>query len=403
MSEPKVPKGSLPNGYSFVPKGNVFITSNCRKKTQESGRSVYIVIDAKKQQIGIGVPTGIYMGVQFKEMDTRAERAANVLKRDESIAKGFQKEIVEIFPQIPAKALQNVLKIALEKGKGKVGRTGKLDVQRKARLAVWAHVRHCETDYEVLLKMGAPREEARKQVEAKIKEVCKAWGAGSQTTHGKSRKTSKSLARPNIKSSQATMGRKKVNPVHPKKIAKTSISTTAITSAASPKTSRKAGQFTNERNAAVRNARRAHRQKPSLGNLAEDEKKPTKQQAAPKPSSPEVIATAASFRERRTPKPRFILPPKVETRKINPDMLQLDREQRGRILRRFAQIEEIEHPHRIGRKKQRGRDVTRLGTIESLHDEINEILTEFSIRVIECSAAARRDLRRRLSRYGRAS
>lgn len=404
MSETKVPKGCLPNGYSFVPKGNVFITSNCRKKTQESGRSVYLVIEGKKKQIGLGVPTEIYLAVQFKEMETRAERAANVVKRDEGMAKGFQKEIMNIFPQIPADALRNVAKIALQKGKGKVGRVGKLDVQRKAGLAVWAHIRHCETDYDALLKRGTPREEARKQVEAKIKEVCKAWGAGSQPTHGKSRKTSKSLTRPNIKSLQATKGRKKINPLEPKRITKTSSSRTAITSAASSKTSKKAGQFTNERNAAIRHARMAHRQKPSLGNLTQDGKKPTKQQqAVPKPSKPEVIATAASFRERRTPKPRFVLPPKVETKKINPNMLDLDREQRGRIFRRFAQIKRIEHTHKISRKKRRRSDMTSLDRIESLNNEINEILTEFSIQVIECSAAARQELCRRLRRYGRAS
>lgn len=407
MSETKVPRGSLPTGYSFVPKGNVYITSNCRKMAQESGHSVYLVTDAKQQQIGIGVPTEIYVGVQFKEMETRAERAANVVKRDEGIAKGFQKEIVGIFPQIPPGALRNVAKIALQKGKGKVGRVGKLDVQRKARLAVWAHVRHCETDYDALLRRGIPREEARQQVEAKIKEVCKAWGVGSKTTHGKTRKTSKSSTRPNIKSSQATKGAKKANLVQSQKNVKTSISTTIITSAAKLKTSKKAGQFTKERNAAVRNAKRAHRQT-SLENWVEVEKNTTKQQKAePMTSSPKVVATAASFRQRRAPKPRVAQPiapspPKAKTRWANPTMANLGQEHRAQILRLVARIDRIERANRIGRKKQRQRHVTRLRTIESLNNQINDILEDASIQTIESSAIARQDLVKRLRRKVRA-
>lgn len=404
MSEPKVPKGSLPTGYSFVPKGNVYITSNCRKMTQESGHSVYLVTDEKQHQIGIGVPVEVYVGVQFKERSTRAERAANVVKRDEGIAKGFQKEIMEIFPQIPPDALRNVAKIALQKGKGKVGRVGKLDVQRKARLAVWAHVRHRETDYDALLRSGIPREEARHQVEAKIKEVYKAWGVGSKTKHGETRKTSKSSARPNIKSPQARKGAKKVNLLQSKKKAKTSIPKTAITSASSPRASKKAGQFTSDWNAAVRNAKRVHRQT-SLENWVQIGIEATKQQKpVPRTSSLKVIATAASFREKRAPKPSVIepiaaSPPKAKTRWVNPSMPNLNHEHRAHLLSLVARIDTIEHAC----KKERKRQLTRLRTIESLNNRINGILQDASIQTIESSAEARQDLVKQLRRKVRTS
>lgn len=394
-----MPKGFLPSWYSFVPKGNVYITSNCRKLTQASGSTVYIVIDAKNQQLGLGVPTEIYVGVQFKEMESRAERAANVLKRDEGIAKGFQKEILSLFPQIPSKALQNVLKIALEKGKGKVGRTGKLDIQRKAHLAVWAHIRHCETDYDALLRHGIPREDARKQVEAKMKEVRKAWVGDIQTMHGKPGKLSKPLARPNVKSTQATKLVKKDNLRHPKKIGKP----------ASPRASKTTGLFTNERNAAVRSARRAHRQQQSLKEwLTASTKSPKQQEATPKSASPKVVATAASFREKRTPKstvvsPAAPSPPEVKARWVNPTMPGLDHDRRAQILRLIARVDRIERAHRIGRKKQRQRDVTRLCTIASLNNQINGILADASVQIIEPSAAARQDLLRRLRRKVRTS
>lgn len=399
-----MPKGSLPNGYSFVPKGNVYITSNCRKATQESGRTVNIVVDAKNQQIGIGVPTEIYVVVQFKERDTRAARATNVLKKDEGIAKAFQKEIVNIFPQIPSKALDNVVKIALEKGKGKVGRTGKLDVKRKVHLAVWAHIRHCETDYDKLLRSGVAREEARLQVEEKIKEVRKAWGGDSQKKHGKPGKSPKSAAGPNFKSAQATKGAKKDSPGLPKKTAKTSTSTTTTTKALSPRTSKIVRLFTNERNAAVRSAMRAHRQKSTLESLETDVTKATKQQKpAPKNSSPKVIATAASFREKRAPKPTSTQPvapspPRAKTRWANPAMPDLDHEHRAQILRLITRIDRIEHAHRIGRTRDRQRQATRIRTVASLYNQINGILADASVQAIAEYSAARRDLARRLGR-----
>lgn len=394
MSEPKVPKGSLPTGYSFVPKGNVYITSNCRKMTQESGRSVYLVTDEKQQQVGIGVPVVVHVCVQFKERSTRAERAANVVKRDEGMSKGFQKEIMNIFPQIPPDALRNVAKIALQKGKGKVGRVGKLDVQRKARLAVWAHVRHRETDYDALLRSGVPREEARQQVEAKIKEVYKAWGVGSQTKQGKTRKSSKSSARPNIKSPKAGKGEKKASLLHPKKNAKTSNSTAAITSAASPRASKKAGHFT------ARNAKRAHRQT-SLESWIQVREEPKKTE--PRTSSPKVIATAASFREKRASKSGVIepiapSPSKTETRWANPTMSNLDHEDGAHLLRLVARIDRVERAHRIACMKERQRRVTRLRTIESLNNQINAILEDASIQTIGSSEAARQDLVKRLRR-----
>ncbi|KAL1880082.1 hypothetical protein Daus18300_001445 [Diaporthe australafricana] len=201
MSEARLPKGSLPNGYSFVPKGNVYITGNCRKLTKASGRAVYVVVDAKDQQLGLGVPLDIYVVVQFQERDTRADRAGNVLKRDEGKSKALEKEIVKMFPRIPPDSLRNVLKFALAKGKGKVGRTGTISAQSKARLAAWAHARHCETDYDSLLKRGVAREEARRLVEAKTREVCRAWGPVLKTAE-KPFRTAKRLTRLASKSSE---------------------------------------------------------------------------------------------------------------------------------------------------------------------------------------------------------
>lgn len=191
MDEPNIIRASLPKGYSFVPKGNVFITGNCRRYTQAASSIVYLVFNDRgmKKKIGIGVPTNIYLRVQLDERNTRTERASNVLKRDKNIAKEFEKAILESFPQIPSSEVNGVLVKALEKGKGKVGRTSTLDIASKAILAVRAYIRHQHTDYEMLLRGGMDRDEARKEVEAKVRETVKAWSRlGSRVPIRKARK-----------------------------------------------------------------------------------------------------------------------------------------------------------------------------------------------------------------------
>lgn len=169
-------RGSLPKGHSYVPKGNVFITGHCRRRTQAAGGTVYAVVDNQgKKQIGIGVPTDIYLQVQHDEMDTRAERESNVQKRDEAIEKDFRKAIVQEYPRMPADVVPLVLKKALEKGKGKVGRTSTLDLSKKAVLAVRAHIRHVHTDYDALLRGGMGREEARREVATKVHDIDSTW------------------------------------------------------------------------------------------------------------------------------------------------------------------------------------------------------------------------------------
>ncbi|KAK2605626.1 hypothetical protein N8I77_008452 [Diaporthe amygdali] len=304
MSETKLPKESLPSGYSFVPKGNVYITGHCRRLTKASGRSVYVVINGKKQQIGLGVPTDVYVGVQLQEINTRTDRTSNVLKRDETITKAFQKEVLKIYPRVPAESLRNVLKMALKKGKGKVGRAGKLNVHHKVRLAVRAHVRHCETEYDSLLKLGVEREHARQRVEPKIREVCLSWGDGTSTQAGNPGKAQNRPARHDTKASQPKKQANQRSSKKPTKDSQASSLNVAVGGAVTTKATIAVTQTMSKGKYARRNAKRAYRLKKSMTKVAMNQKKPKKQQKTnPKIVSPKPVATAASFRERRTPRP----------------------------------------------------------------------------------------------------
>ncbi|PSR79725.1 hypothetical protein BD289DRAFT_355431, partial [Coniella lustricola] len=165
----------LPRGYSFVRKGNVYITANCRRQTQASSQTVYIVLGRGKKQLGIAVPTPILVQVRQDEADTRDARATNVQRRDQSIHDDFEAVLRREFPSMPPKSLPKVLHTALQKRKGKVGRTGTLSDRDKAYLAVRAHIRHSETPYEQLMETGLEKEQARNMVAPQVDAIAQAW------------------------------------------------------------------------------------------------------------------------------------------------------------------------------------------------------------------------------------
>lgn len=186
-NEPIVKRGRVPRGYSLVLKGNVYITANCRKQTQNANRTVYLVVNAKDKQIGIAVPSEIHEDVKQREIETRTTRAANVDRRDNAIRKDFEKIILQEFPRLPREDLPKILQKALEKRAGKVGRTGQLSESKKAHLAVRAHIRHCDTPYEALLKGTRGKKgkkakfQAREMVQGQVDELASYW---AQTRSG---------------------------------------------------------------------------------------------------------------------------------------------------------------------------------------------------------------------------
>ncbi|KAH8425690.1 uncharacterized protein LDX57_003438 [Aspergillus melleus] len=70
----------------------------------------------------------------------------------------------DLFPNIPANDLNQIIKTAFQKGQRKVGTAVELPLARRAQLAVVAHIRHLYTDYDRLLKTTSFHE-ARSAVE----------------------------------------------------------------------------------------------------------------------------------------------------------------------------------------------------------------------------------------------
>ncbi|KAI0139559.1 hypothetical protein F4776DRAFT_662512 [Hypoxylon sp. NC0597] len=166
----------IPTGYKFLPRGDPYMTLNCRKKARAEGYDVYVVRNRKHQQIGIRVPAAIHDRVQEKAEQTRKSRADAVQRKDKRVETNFRNSILSQYPKIPTSDLENVVKHATMKYSGRVGRTSKLALNEKTQLAVRAHVRHNHTDYDALLKNKMSKRKARSQILKKACDITKEWG-----------------------------------------------------------------------------------------------------------------------------------------------------------------------------------------------------------------------------------
>ncbi|KAI0123966.1 hypothetical protein BJ170DRAFT_598295 [Xylariales sp. AK1849] len=189
----------LPAGYVFVPKGNVYITGNCRRQAQATSQTVYAVVNNDKRALGIRVPSNIYASVRAAEANTRQTRASAVQKRDDALERQFCDAVMKQFPKVPAETIPLIVARAMQKGSRRVGRTGTLDVAQKATLAVRAHIRHCHTDYDAILRQGVKKDDARKQTHDKIDKFVTSWGGYIQDHV-------KGLGKRNMKSSRGGHG-----------------------------------------------------------------------------------------------------------------------------------------------------------------------------------------------------
>ncbi|KAL1959452.1 hypothetical protein VTO42DRAFT_1897 [Malbranchea cinnamomea] len=171
-----------PDGYAFVPKGDVYVTRHCRLQTHESGRTVYVVYSPKTNtQRGLYVPRDVRAAVLASARETAASRSVAVAQKDARDERRARMLLERGFPAMPEDDLHAVLGHAFRKRSGRVGRSGTVrDEETKVRLAVEAHIRHVHTEYESLLRSGVEKSVAREQVWGKVKEIKEQWEKGKE-------------------------------------------------------------------------------------------------------------------------------------------------------------------------------------------------------------------------------
>ena len=117
----------------------------------------------------------------LSDADARARRrereADRRAKLDRDYLARFADRVRELFPGTPPEREHEIAEHACRKYSGRVGRSAAakaLDAEA-VRLAVAAHVRHRETDYDQLLASGVDRHEARDQVATQVRELIRRW------------------------------------------------------------------------------------------------------------------------------------------------------------------------------------------------------------------------------------
>ncbi|MDA1017782.1 MAG: DUF2293 domain-containing protein [Planctomycetota bacterium] len=170
---------------AFLPSGNAALT---RRSKKHSG--LYAVVlqwsRARKhyERQGLLVEEAALAQAEaecLEDADVRSrQRERNRLRReelDEQYVARFAQRIREIFPSCPVNREHEIGEFACQKYSGRVGRSAAAKEFDEAaiRLAVIAHVRHRETDYDQLLSMGVDRDEARRSVRSRIDELLGEW------------------------------------------------------------------------------------------------------------------------------------------------------------------------------------------------------------------------------------
>src|ERR1044072_1897169 len=113
--------------------------------------------------------------------EVRARRNERARERrielDEEYVKEFAKRVRELFPGCPENREQIIAEHACLKYSGRVGRSAgakSLD-EAMVMLAVKAHIRHRETNYDSLLAKGWHKNEARAQVKNRVETLLATW------------------------------------------------------------------------------------------------------------------------------------------------------------------------------------------------------------------------------------
>jgi len=112
----------------------------------------------------------------------RQRQAVQRQLEDEQYLAAFSQEIRRLYPLCPPGRETVIAQHACSKYSGRVGRAAfARELHPKAiELAVLAHIRHTETEYDTLLATGVARSQARAQVENRLWRVLGSWQAAER-------------------------------------------------------------------------------------------------------------------------------------------------------------------------------------------------------------------------------
>ena len=171
----------------FLPSGDAALT----RRTRKHSTLVALVLKWSRtrkryERQGLLVQTQALEEAEkecLADSEARARRkereAARRPELDREYVKRFEMRIHELLPHCPPGREVAIAEHACLKYSGRVGRSAaaKSFDENAVRLAVIAHIRHTETQYDDLLATGYERWEARAHVEKAVAQVLNSWEA----------------------------------------------------------------------------------------------------------------------------------------------------------------------------------------------------------------------------------
>ena len=172
----------------FLPAGDAALTRRAKKGSRLSAVVVRWSTRRKRyeRQGILAEAAAIERAAQecLSDADVRARRRDRdqIRRADQDVhfCSEFAAAIRDQFPGCPADRAEAIALHAAARGSGRVGRSaaGRALDADAVRLAVFASVRHVDTDYDDLLMSGHDRESARAQVQQRVEEIVDAWRDG---------------------------------------------------------------------------------------------------------------------------------------------------------------------------------------------------------------------------------
>ncbi len=173
----------VPEDYEEIEPGDPFVTRHVKKLAER----VFLRMKKTSRRwpsavVGILAPRAIVAQVQAEAQATRDRRAAKNAVAQERRKKKEERDnasrverLRALLPGMPADDAQAIVQRAFEVGSGRVGRSSRLDDERKLINATKAHIRHAYTDYDLLMLEGWSREDAREHVHGAVAEIFLTW------------------------------------------------------------------------------------------------------------------------------------------------------------------------------------------------------------------------------------
>ena len=169
----------------YLPAGDPALTRRARKHSRLSA-IVLKFSKARKRNERQGVlveEAALKLAEQecLADEEVRARRRVREAERrekeDREYIRQFSGAILDLYPKCPARTAKSIAEHACLKYSGRVGRSAaakSFDVSA-VRLAIVAHIRHAETQYDDLLMRGWDRYDARQHIADQVDSVLSKW------------------------------------------------------------------------------------------------------------------------------------------------------------------------------------------------------------------------------------